>query len=148
MSRKSFWDFCKITNLTIYNSHSNIYSLKYHKRNLTDKQIAKIVESNGYLGLTLYDKFISNSSITSKDIANQFDYLIKKFGYKNFGLGTDLYGIDNSHLPTDVNGYNQLYNLASALKLLGYNQTIISHILYKNFENFLKRIDKKQIFNN
>lgn len=142
MSRRTFWDFVRITKLPIYNSHSNIYSLKRHKRNLTDKQIAKIVETNGYLGLTFYDKFISKGKITAQDIAHQFDYLIKKFGYHNFGLGTDLYGIDISHLPTDLKAYQDIDNLAHELKNLGHTDEIINCITCKNFENFLIRIKK------
>lgn len=143
MSRKSFWDFCKITCLPIFNSHSNIYSLKPHPRNLTDKQIEKIVKSNGYLGLTFYDQFVSNQHISSKDIAMQFDYLIKKFGYKNFGLGTDLYGVNTNNLPIDIKGYNQISAITKQLKLLGYNSKTMNQLLYKNFEDFLKRINKK-----
>lgn len=141
MSKRMFWDFCKITTKPIYNSHSNIYSLKRHKRNLTDKQIDKIVKSNGYLGLTIYDEFISKSLITSKDIAFQFDYLIQRFGYKNFGLGTDLYGIDVEHLPIDVKDYGDINQVVIELKKLGYNKEVVDCLIYKNFENFLNRIN-------
>lgn len=140
MSRQMFWEFCKITTKPIYNSHSNIYSLKRHKRNLTNKQIDKIVKSNGYLGLTLYDEFISKDLITSKDISLQFDYLVQKFGYKNFGLGTDLYGIDVAHLPIDVKGYKDINQVVNELKKIGYNREVIDCLIYKNFETFLERI--------
>lgn len=136
MSRKSFYDFCKITRYPIYNSHSNIYTLKHHRRNLTDKQIDYIVKSNGYLGITLYDKFISNKNISSKDLANQFDYLIKRWGFKNFGLGTDFYGINKNNLPIDIQNYKQLNNLIIELSKLGYGKYIIDQIMFKNFETF------------
>ena len=142
LSRRSFWDFCKQTSLPIYNSHSNIYNIHYHNRNLTHNQIRQIVNSNGYLGITLYDKFMSYTKTSSKDIAIQFDYLIQKFGYKNFGLGTDFYGIDNKNLPIDIQNYDHLSNLVENLKILGYNDTIIEHLLYKNFENFMQSVKK------
>lgn len=140
MSRRAFWDFVRITNRPIYNSHSNIYALKRHRRNLTDRQIAKIVETNGYLGLTFYDEFVSRGKITARDIALQFDYLIKRFGYHNFGLGTDLYGIDIDHLPTGLKGYRDIDNLICELQNLGYNDEVIDRLIYKNFEHFLIRI--------
>ena len=40
LSRKAFYEYCRITSKPIYNSHSNIYSLHKHKRNLTNKQIS------------------------------------------------------------------------------------------------------------
>ena len=144
LSRKAFNQFCKITNKPIYNSHSNIFALHRHKRNLTDKQIKKIVNSDGFLGITFYQKFISNEKITMQGVALQFDYLIKKFGYKNFGLGTDLYGIENKYLPQDFKSYLDVKNLAEELKKLNYSQKVINAILYKNFENFLK-ISKKPL---
>lgn len=142
LSRHSFWDFCKQTSLPIYNSHSNIYNIHYHNRNLTNTQISQIVNSNGYLGITLYDKFVSYNKISSKDIATQFDYLIQKFGYKNFGLGSDFYGIDNKNLPIDIQNYINLSNIVEELKNLGYNNDIIEHLLYKNFENFMQSVNK------
>lgn len=140
MNKKSFWKFCKLTKKPIYNSHSNIYDLKRHKRNLTDKQIEMIVKSNGYLGLTIYDKFVGKEGkVDSKTIALQFDYLIKKFGYKNFGLGTDFYGIDINNLPKDIKSYEDIEKIVRELKKLGYSEKIIECILYKNYEDFLKR---------
>ena len=140
LNKKSFWEFSKITTKPIYNSHSNLYNLKRNKRNLTDKQIEKIVSTNGYLGLTLYDKFIGKiGNVNAKTIAYQFDYLIKKFGYKNFGLGTDFYGIDVENLPNDIKTYEDIKKIVIELKKLGYDETVIEHIIYKNYKNFLEK---------
>lgn len=139
LSRKAFGEFSKITTKPIYNSHSNSNSLHRHKRNLTDKQIQKIVEGGGFFGLTFYQKFISNEKITMKDVANQFDYLIKKFGYKNFGLGTDLYGIKKEFLPIDFNNYFDIKKLIKELKKLNYSKKIISEVVYNNYKKFIKK---------
>ena len=99
-----------------------------------------IVKSNGYLGLTIYDKFVGKEGkVDSKTIALQFDYLIKKFGYKNFGFGTDFYGIDTNNLPKDIKSYEDIEKIARELKKLGYSEKIIECITYKNYEDFLKR---------
>lgn len=140
LSRKGFWQVANMTKFPLYNSHCNIYSLKRHKRNLTDKQIQAIVDTNGYMGITLYQKFISTYKISSKDIAFQFDYLIKNFGYKNFGLGTDFYGVDFEFLPTDVKEYCDVKNIIRELSRLGYNKKIIECVMCENFENFMQRI--------
>ena len=140
LSRKAFKEFCKITTKPIYNSHSNINLLHKHNRNLTDKQIKKIVDSDGFLGLTIYEKFISNEKITAREIAQQADYLIKKFGYTNFGLGTDIYGIQKEFLPTDLKSYFEIQNLIKEMKKLHYSKKIINAIMFKNYKKFLKRI--------
>lgn len=138
LSRRAFNQFTKITNKPIFNSHSNINSIFKHRRNITDKQIKAIVKSDGFLGVTIYEKFISNGSITARDIALQFDYLIKKFGYKHFGLGTDLYGVEKEFLPQDFKTYFDVKNLIMELKKLNYSNKIINAIIYKNFKKFKK----------
>lgn len=140
LSRKAFNQFCKITTKPIYNSHSNIFSLHKHKRNLKDNQIKKIVKNGGFLGLTFYQNFISNEKITMCDIAQQCDYLIKKFGYKNFGLGSDLYGIDEEFLPIDFKSYFDIKKLIKELQKLNYSKKIINAIIYKNYKKFSKRL--------
>lgn len=141
LNRKSFYLFSKITKFPIYNSHSNIYSLYKHKRNLTNKQIEAIVKSNGYMGLTFYKNFITNKKeFSTKEVAKQFDYLIKKFGYLNFGLGTDYYGVEPKFLPTNLQQYSQLKTLARELTAMGYSKIVIQHLFYKNYLDFLKRV--------
>ena len=142
LSRKAFNEFSKITTKPIYNSHANIDSLFKHKRNLTNNQIHKIVDSGGFVGLTFYEKFISHKKIKMRDIAHQFDYLIKKFGYKNFGLGTDVYGIEKECLPTDFHSYFDIKILVEELKKLNYSKKIINAIIYKNYKKFIKNIKK------
>ena len=73
-------------------------------------------------------------------ISVKFDYLIKKFGYENFGLGTDLFGIEKEFLPTDFSGYSEIENIAFELKQLNYSQEVVDAILFKNFEKFLSII--------
>ncbi|MBR4998824.1 MAG: dipeptidase [Clostridia bacterium] len=136
LSRKAFFQFAKITKKPIFNSHTNLHKLFKHKRNLTDKQIKRIVRSGGFIGLTFYQKFISQEKISARDIALQFDYLIKKFGYKNFGIGTDLYGFENQFLPTDFKSYFDVKILINELKKLNYSNKIIKAIIYKNFKKF------------
>ena len=142
LSRKAFFEFAKITTKPIYNSHANINFLFKHERNLTNKQIKMIVDSNGYLGITFYESFISNSKISMNDIAQQADYLIKHFGYKNFGFGTDLYGIEKEFLPTDFKSYYDVEKMTIELRKLKYSSKIIKAVYYKNLKNFIKTVAK------
>ena len=54
--------------------------------------------------------------------------MIKNFGYKNFGFGTDLYGIENEYLPKDFQSYLDAERLVRELKRLNYSQKIIDAI--------------------
>ena len=138
LNRQSFWEFCQFTSKPILNTHCNIDALFPHPRNLTDWQIQKIVDSNGFIGITIYEKFISQGKISAKDIALQFDYLIKNFGYLNFGLGSDLFGINKNSLPSDIKSHSELSLIGDELEKLGYSQQIIECIMYKNYLRFLR----------
>lgn len=137
LNKKSFWQFIKITNKPIYCSHANVFALHQHKRNLTNNQILAIKNSGGYLGLTLYQEFISNNKITSQDIANQFKFLCTKFGYKNFGFGTDFYGINTHKLPKDIACYKDLNRVENQLKTTEILATNLAYITHKNYVCFL-----------
>lgn len=147
LSKRAFYQIAKFSTKPIYNSHSNIFALHKHKRNLTDKQIQKIVDSDGFLGITIYDEFVAGRKIDAKDVALQFDYLIKKFGYKNFGFGSDLFGISSEHLPQNISGYKDFKKIAYELKCLGYKSKVIKSLMYKNFENFVKKQQKQSNLN-
>lgn len=140
MNRKSFWEFVDLTKKPIFNSHSNIFSIHKNKRNLLDNQIKKIVETNGFMGITLYDKFIKNGFINSFDIALQFNYLVEKFGINNFSFGTDFFGVDETNLPTDIKSYNDLYLVADHLCNFGYSSHDIKKLMNKNFSDFVSRV--------
>lgn len=138
-SRKSFNDFCSITTKPIFNSHTNINSIHKHRRNLNDDQIEQIVASNGFLGLTIYRKFISQNEIYCKDIALQFAFLADNFGCDNFGLGTDLYGIDKIYMPKNFESYKDLQKLETELKKVGFNDVEIDKFFYDNFLKFYEK---------
>lgn len=140
MNKKTFWQFVKISSKPIFCSHANIYEMYKHKRNLTSKQVEYIVKSGGFLGLTLYQDFISKRKIMSKDIANQFCYLIKKFGDKNFGFGTDFFGISRNKLPLDVESYCDFCKIEHALKSNMQTKPTISNVMWQNFARFAQKM--------
>lgn len=142
LNRKSFDTFVLLTTRPIFNSHSNIYSLFKHKRNLLDWQIKKIVETNGYFGITLYNRFIQNDLITSENVAEQFVYLVEKFGFKNFGFGTDFFGVEDKFLPKDISKYEHLSNVAERLLRLGFTDDQLKSLMYRNFVDFVGRVRK------
>lgn len=143
LNRKSFWQFAKLTTKPILCTHANINSIFSHPRNLTNQEIKKIVGSNGFVGISLYQNFISTHKISAKNIAWQFNYLIKKFKSKNFGFGTDFFGVYKRFLPSNLKRYQDFSTVSAELKKLDYSKETISNIFHKNFENFLNRARKK-----
>ena len=146
MSERSFYDFVSTTALPIFNSHSNIDSINPHVRNLKDEQISLIVNTGGYMGLTLYDEFISGNAINGNAVVKQLEYLIDNFSFDCFGLGTDLYGVDENHLPIDMKCYDELHKLADEL-IEKYNMDISAKIMSKNLVAFVDKMCKTRELN-
>jgi membrane dipeptidase len=65
---QSFWDVIKITTKPIIASHSSVYSLVPHRRNLKDDQIKAIAKNGGVIQVNFHPGFI-DSSFDKKETA-------------------------------------------------------------------------------
>lgn len=135
MNHKSIEEFCEFTTKPIFNSHSNIYNLFSHSRNLLDKHLKQIYITNGFLGINFVDYFLADQA-TVFDIAKHIDYFVQKFSIKNIGIGNDFYGSD--HLV--IKNYQEIEKLFTILKKMGYSEQDVEDIKYNNFRNFVSRI--------
>ena len=61
IGEKSFWDIIAISKKPIIASHSSVYKLCPHFRNLKDDQIKAIKKTNGLIGLNPYPFFIDST---------------------------------------------------------------------------------------
>ena len=60
IGEKSFWDILKLSKKSIIASHSCVYSLCKHYRNLKDDQILAIKKKEGVIFINLYPGFIDS----------------------------------------------------------------------------------------
>lgn len=65
---QSFWDVMQITTKPIIASHSSVYSLVPHRRNLKDEQIKAIAKNGGVIQINFHPGFI-DSSFGKKEVA-------------------------------------------------------------------------------
>ena len=76
IGEKSFWDINKYSSKPFIASHSSVYKLCKHFRNLKDNQILAIKEKKGMIGLNPYPLFIDpmfkeKEKIFQKEISNE-----------------------------------------------------------------------------
>lgn len=133
-------------------SHSNIKTLCNRERNLTDRQILKIKQIDGYIGL------FTNSNFTSLDrnlsyeqrrtnFINHIKYLIEvlKFDYKKIIISTD-----DMNFSPDINYHNsETYKLDNISSLLrqdvenNFSKEIANALLIENSKNLIKHINEQ-----
>lgn len=62
LGERAFWDLVETTKNPILASHSNVYSINPHFRNLTDEQIRAIAKSGGVIQVSFHDLFIHKNA--------------------------------------------------------------------------------------
>ncbi|MEJ8841738.1 dipeptidase [Lacibacter sp. H375] len=83
VGEQTFWDITKITTKPIIASHSCVWNLCKHRRNLKDDQIKAIAKSGGVIFLNFYAGFIDSTFETKrnamlKQYQPEIDSLIKQ----------------------------------------------------------------------
>jgi membrane dipeptidase len=88
---QTFWDVIKLTAKPVIASHSSVYSLVPHRRNLKDEQIKAIAKNGGVIQVNFNPGFI-DSSFDKKEIvflnrhAQENDSLIKSGMHEYYAL--------------------------------------------------------------
>ena len=79
LGETAFWECIELSNAPIIASHSSVYSLCPHYRNLTDEQIKAIAGKNGYIGVNFYNKFLEPGTVKNnvRTIHNKYKKDIK-----------------------------------------------------------------------
>ena len=89
---QTFWDVIKLTTKPIIASHSSVYSLVPHRRNLKDEQINAIAKNGGVIQINFSPGFI-DSSFKNKEIAFLKKHAVENDSLLKSGLG-EFYTMD------------------------------------------------------
>ncbi len=133
LNEKSFYSVVDSCGGKVMNSHCCFDEVFRHPRNLTARQIQMLVERNGIIGVTLHDKFLSKGEATAESVVRHIDYFVQKFGPNNLCIGSDFNGC---RPPEDLCEYDGFRLLKIKLLKLGYTQSAIDGIFYKNAIEF------------
>ena len=141
LNEKGFWDVAKLSSQPLIATHSNAHYLSNHSRNLTNKQLEAINESNGIVGVNFAPAFLRSdgkmvSDTKLDEILKHFDYLIKYLGENRVGIGSDF---DGAVIPSEINDLAGTNELKNFMYKKGYGVDIIEKIFSKNWLNFLEK---------
>lgn len=141
MNEKAFWQTARFSDAPLVATHSNAHALCAQPRNLTDKQLAAIAASDGFVGVNFGNAFLRADGKRDADtplerIVQHLDHLLEKLGEDRVGLGSDFDGISVPEALGDVSG---LPLLLQAMKQAGYGQALIEKLAYRNWLKVLKQ---------
>ncbi|GAB4526812.1 MAG: dipeptidase [Anaerolineae bacterium] len=141
MNEKGFWDVAKISDAPLVATHSNVHALCPFTRNLTDKQLDAIKESDGLVGVNFAVAFLREDGANNQDtlvdiILQHVDYLIDRIGEDKVAFGSDFDGAAISNDLRDVAG---LPKLIDKLHETGYDESTIRKLAHENWLRVLRK---------
>ncbi|PCI05618.1 MAG: peptidase [Hyphomicrobiales bacterium] len=141
LNEAGFWDVAKLSDAPLVATHSNAYAICPHARNLTDKQLAAIRESEGMVGLNFACAFLRpdgqmRSDVTLDEMLRHLDHLIEHVGEDGVGIGTDFDGALVPEPIKDVVGFNVL---RAAMRDHGYGEELMIKLCHGNWLRVLEK---------
>ena len=141
LNEQGFWDVAALTEKPLVATHSNAHALTPTTRNLTDKQLDAIRESEGMVGLNfsvtdVRDDGNHDSNTPVEFMVRHMDYLIERLGVDCVGFGSDFDGTTISNEIGDVTG---LPKFIAALREHGYDEETLRKITHENWLRVLRK---------
>ena len=141
LNEQGFWDVAALTDKPLVATHSNAHALTPTTRNLTDKQLDAIRESEGMVGLNFSVHDLRDDGSNDKNTSLEFmvrhmDYLIEHLGVDCVGFGSDFDGTTISNEIGDVTG---LPRFIATLHEHGYDEETLRKITHENWLRVLRK---------
>ncbi|MEL7649059.1 MAG: dipeptidase [Sedimentibacter sp.] len=153
LNEKSFWDLAEATDRPIIASHSNCRALCDVPRNLTDRQLKKIAELGGIVGINSFNEFV-HSDIEKQDIrmlVQHIEHMADVMGIDHVGIGMDYCDfLDDSSMSSfsqqETSYTKGLEDASKTNKLLlemakvGFSDKDIEKVAFGNFHRIIKSV--------
>lgn len=140
LNEKGFWDVQRLSDAPLVATHSNAHHLCPVSRNLTDKQLHAIRESDGMVGLNYAVCFLREDGENRADtplsiMLRHLDHLIEQLGEDRVGLGSDF---DGAMIPEVIGTAAGLQHLVQAMRDHGYDSALIEKLCCGNWLRVLR----------
>ena len=142
LNEKGFDDVARISTAPLVATHSNAHAATPSSRNLTDRQLRQIAESDGMVGLNFAVAFLrpdgrQDVDTPLEDMLRHLDHLIGILGEDRVGLGSDF---DGAEIPEEIHDVAGLPRLWEACRRHGYGEELIEKLASRNWLALLERV--------
>ena len=141
LNEAGFNDVAAISDAPLVATHSNAHAVCASSRNLTDRQLDMIRDSDGMVGLNFAVSFLREDG--RKDpktgwdpVLRHIDHLIDRLGEGRVGLGSDY---DGAVMPEVLAGVERLPHLLTALRDHGYDAPLLNRLASGNWLALMDR---------
>jgi membrane dipeptidase len=135
LNERGFWDMAALSDSPLVVTHSNVHALCRSTRNLTDKQLDAIGESDGMVGVAFDVSMLREDGHLEPDtplpeIVRHVDYLVERIGIDRVGFGSDF---DGATMPRDLPDVAALPALIDAFRARGYDEPALRKLAWENW---------------
>jgi membrane dipeptidase len=141
LNQRGMEDVAALSDAPLVATHSNAHAVTPSTRNLTDRQLDMIRDSDGMVGLNLATVFLRadgrRDPATGWDpILRHLDHLIGRLGEGRVGIGSDFDGATMPDVIGDAAGLGRLFARLSAH---GYDRALLTRLARDNWLDVLAR---------
>ena len=139
LNEAGFWDLAALELGPIVASHSAAHSLCPTTRNLTDRQLDAIGDSDGLVGIVFACPFLRPDFADDEDtplelIVSHARYVADRIGVEHVALGSDF---DGTTVPAPLGDVSGLPRLLDALAHAGFSAAECAAIAWENWRRVL-----------
>src|SRR5438270_1821909 len=141
INEQGFWDVARLSTAPLVATHSNAHALCPITRNLTDRQLDAIKESDGLVGVAFEVSMLRadgdrNVDTPLETVVQHIDYLAGRMGIDRVGLGSDF---DGATMPRALGDVSKLPDLIAALRQHGYDERAVRKVTHENWMRVLRQ---------
>ncbi|MEX3011312.1 dipeptidase [Hoeflea sp. TYP-13] len=141
ITERGFWDVAEHSTQPLVATHSNAHAICPHVRNLTDRQLEAIAQSDGMVGVNFAAAFLREDGRMIDDVPleqmlRHFDHLLNILGEDRVGFGTDF---DGAVVPKAITDASGLPALTEAMRKHGYDEVLMTKLCHRNWLRVLQK---------
>jgi membrane dipeptidase len=140
LNEKGFWDVAGLSEAPLVATHSNAHALCPSSRNLTDRQLDAVRDSDGMVGVNFAVSFLRGDGREDEDtpleaLVRHVDYLVERIGIERVGFGSDF---DGAKVPKEIGDVSGLPRLMESLRGRGYDEDALRKLAHENWVRVLR----------
>jgi membrane dipeptidase len=140
LNERGFWDVARHSTAPLVAAHACAHGLCPSARNLTDRQIDAIRDTDGLVGVNLSVPDIRPDGRTDADtplamVVRHFVYLVERLGEDRVALGSDF---DGTTIPARIGDASGLQHLIAALRAHGFDDATLRKLAFDNWMRVLR----------
>jgi membrane dipeptidase len=140
LNERGFWDVARLSTAPLVATHTCAHALCPSARNLTDRQLDAIRDSDGVVGVNMSVPDVRPDGHSDADtplemLVSHYVYLVERIGIDRVAIGSDF---DGATIPAPIGDASGLGNLIAALREHGFDDAALKKIAYDNWMRVLR----------